>query len=71
MTPEPKVSTMFKLVKDPLLVVLLSILLSIPVVNQMIVSSLSKIPGCSNPMVPIIVKSLLTGILFFSVRNLI
>ena len=71
MTPEPKVSTMFKLIKDPLLVVLLSILLSIPVVNQMIVSSLSKIPGCSNPMVPILVQPLLTGILFFSVRNLI
>ena len=70
-TPEPKVSHMFNLIKEPLLVVLLSILLSIPVVNDMIVSNLSKITGGNNPMVPIIVKALLTGIIFFSVRNLI
>ena len=57
--------------KDPLLVVLLSILLSVPVVSQFIFTHVSKIPGGSNQMVPILVRAIMAGVLFYVLRRFV
>ena len=59
----------FEQAKDPLLVVLLSILLSVPAVSTAIYSVLQKVPGGRSGMVPIVIRALLAGVLFFSIRK--
>ena len=61
----------FEQAKDPLLVILLSILLSVPAVSTALYSLLSKLPGGSSSMMPIVIRALLAGILFFSIRKVL
>ena len=65
------VNTFFNTVKEPLLVVLLSILLSIPVINNLLISLLHKIPGFNSELIPVIIKAVLTGLLFFLIKKFI
>lgn len=57
--------------KDPLLVVLLSILLSVPAVSQFILTQVSRIPGGGNQMVPILIRAVLAGVLFYTLRRFV
>ena len=57
--------------KDPLLVVLLSILLSVPAVSQFIYQQVSRIPGGNSQMVPILVRAVLAGVLFYALRRFV
>jgi hypothetical protein len=61
----------FDQARDPLIVVLLCILLSVPAVSSALNTLLHKIPGGSSQMVPIVVRAVLAGILFFSIRKLL
>ena len=72
--PQKQVSTAqraLEQLKDPLLVVLLSILLSVPSVSGFILQQVSKIPGTGNQMVPILVRAVLAGILFYGLRKFV
>lgn len=58
--------------REPLLVMLITILLSIPIVSGYLNLAISKIPGGGNrlPLVPIAIRALLAGLLFFGIRKL-
>jgi hypothetical protein len=55
----------FSEIKLPLLVAVLTILISVPAFSNLLGTGLAKIPGGSNAIVPIIVKSLLVATLFY------
>ena len=61
----------FEQAKDPLLVILLSILLSVPAVSTALYTFLGKLPGGSSSMMPIVIRALLAGLLFFSIRKVL
>ena len=61
----------FTEVKEPLLVAVLTILVSVPAVSQFLGSTLAKVPGGSNFVVPVVVKSLLVAALFYLGKKLI
>jgi hypothetical protein len=72
--PQKPVSTAQKALehlKDPLLVVLLSILLSVPAVSGFILQQVSRIPGGNSQMVPILVRAVLAGALFYVLRRFV
>ena len=56
--------------RDPLLVMLISILLSVPIVNKHLYQLIAKIPGGTLTMVPICIKALVTALLFYTIRKL-
>lgn len=56
--------------RDPLLVLLLSILLSVPIVQASLLKFISKIPGSQRIMVPIVIKAVLMAVLFYGIRKL-
>lgn len=61
----------FEQARDPILVVLISVLLSVPAVYQTLSSLLSKIPGGSASLAPVILRSVLAGVLFFGIRKVL
>ena len=61
----------FEQARDPILVVLISVLLSVPAVYQTLSSLLSKIPGGSASLAPVILRAVLSGILFFGIRKVL
>jgi hypothetical protein len=64
-------NSIFKSIKEPLLVVLLSILISIPIINNALLLTLGKISNNISPLIPITIKSLFIGLLFFLIRKFI
>jgi len=61
----------FEQARDPILVVLISVLLSVPAVYQTIASFLYKIPGGSSNLAPVILRAVLAGVLFFGIRKVL
>ncbi len=57
--------------RDPLLVLLLSILLSVPIVQASLLKFISKIPGSQRILVPVIIKAVLMAVLFYGIRKLL
>jgi hypothetical protein len=62
--------TIFEQLREPLLVMLITILLSIPILSNYLNLAISKIPGNHITLVPIALKALLAGLLFFGIRKL-
>ena len=56
--------------RDPLLVMLISILLSVPIINGYLIKLIARIPGGSMTMIPISIKALITALLFYTIRKL-
>ena len=66
-----KAQQFFEQLKEPLLVVLLRILLSLPIVNHNLQLLLSKVPVLNHNFINIFIKALITGVLFFSIKQFI
>ena len=70
-TSPPLGQRIFEEVKEPLLVAVLTILVSVPVISEFLGRNLAKLPGGSNTVTPILIKALLVASLFYVARKLI
>ena len=70
LTPKTLGQKIFIEARDPLLIMLISILLSVPVINSHLIRLIGKIPGGNITMVPICIKAFVTALLFYAIRKL-
>ena len=61
----------FEEVKEPLLVAVLTILVSVPAVTEFLGKNLARLPGGSSSIFPVLVKALVVASLFYVTRKFI